>query len=431
MFPSRLLTVLTLTGLLLLAACSDNSAEPQTNPEPESWNLIQSELGRDPSPDVTPADADALTAGNHAFALAVLDALDRDGNLLISPLSIRTAFSMCYAGALGQTAAEMETALRFGLPQEKLHPAWNGLDLSLASRNDPGDEDNPPVELHLTNAIWGRLGYPFQPDYLDLLAVNYGAGIHEIDFYGAPEASRLAINEWVEEQTRDRVQDLLPPDSIDAGTAVVLTNALYFKAPWDLPFDADSTETADFHRLDGSTTSVPMMTKTDAFHYFEDDGCQALEILFREEDLSMVLLLPADGSFTDFVGGLDVARLDGILGGLAWSGVEAFVPRFSFEYDCELKETLQGMGMHLPFTPAADFGGMTQSDGLYIDEAYHKTFIAVDEKGTEAAAATAITMREVSIPPGDYHFRADRPFLLLILDRPTQTILFLGRVLEP
>jgi len=425
----RMPAALMLAGLLLLAGCSDDSTQPI--PEAEDWNLIRSDLARDPTPDVDPDDSADLAAGNHEFALALLNELDAGGNLLISPLSIRTAFSMCYAGAVGQTAAEMELALKYGLPQARLHPAWNALDLALDSRNDPGDEDNPPIELYLTNAVWGRLGYPFEQDYLDLLAVHYGAGVYEIDFLDAPEASRLAINEWVADETRRRILDLLPPGSIDATTAVVLTNALYFKAPWSDPFSTDMTAEADFHLLDGSTTSVQMMTKTEGFAYYEDETCRALELPFRRDDLSMVLLLPDAGGFADFVAALDVEKLDAILDGLTWSGVEVFLPRFSFESTCRLKGILQGMGMELPFTPAADFSGMTQNDQLWIAEAYHKTFIAVDEKGTEAAAATAITMIDSSVPDGDYVFRADRPFLLLILDRPTQTILFLGRVLEP
>ena len=416
---------------VLLGGCGDETTIPEPEPDVKLWEEIASDLPREMSPQIAPEDYEELAAGNHEFALALLSELDPAGNLLFSPLSIRTAFAMVYAGAQGQTAVEMEGALHYGLAQPRLHPAWNGLDLALADRNDIGDEDNPPVELYLTNSVWGRLGYPFEEDYLDLLAVNYGAGIYEIDFFGAPDASRLAINEWVAEQTREKILDLLPENSISISTAIVLTNALYFRAPWSQPFDPDSTATVDFHLLDGGTIPVQMLHKLDHMGYTEVTGCAAVEIPFRGEDLSMVILLPDAGKFGSFTAGLDVATLDEILAGLATAGVEFGLPKFSFEFKCQLKSILQGFGMELSFTPSADFGGMTQNDLLWIDEAYHKTFIRVDEKGTEAAAATAITMVDVGMPVAEYTFLADRPFLLLIMDRPTQTILFLGRVVEP
>lgn len=426
------LVLLLCAGLVILAGCSEEDpiADPATHDDSD-WTLIRSDLARDLEPVVDPVDTETLVGGNHEFALSLLHELGAEGNLLISPLSIRTAFAMVYGGARGQTATEIELALAFGLPAARLHPAWNSLQLALDGRNDPGDEDNPPVELYLTNAVWGRIGYPFVPDYLDLLAVNYGAGVHEIDFLGAPENSRLVINEWVAEKTRRKVLDLLPEQSITSDTAVVLTNALYFCAPWFQPFDADSTATEDFQLLDGGKVSVQMMHKTDGFAYYEDDDCQALEIPFRGRELSMVLILPAGDGYADFVSALDAPALDGILDGLLWQGVSLGMPRFSFEYECQLKAVLMKLGMNLPFTPAADFGGMTQNSLLWISEAYHKTFIKVDEKGTEAAAATAITMVDTGIPDGETAFVANRPFLLLIRDRATDTILFLGCVLEP
>jgi serine protease inhibitor len=424
-----LMVVVALIGLAGLVGCDEETTLPV--PEETAWTTIKSELPRDASPDVPPADYEQLTAGNHEFSLALLHELDSAGNLLISPLSIRTAFVMVYAGALGQTAAEMDVALKYGLVQAELHPAWNGRDWELADRNDPGDEDNPPVEFLATNAIWGRLGYPFVASYLDLLATSYGAGIHEIDFRGAPEASRLVINEWVAERTRRKVLDLLPEDAIDSDTAVVLTNALYFRAPWHTPFEADSTATATFHLIDGGTKSVQMLRQIEYLGYYEEEGCTAAEIPFRTGELSMVLIMPDAGEFDSFAADLDVVILDRILDGLVERGVGLGLPKFSFEYRCKLKSILQQLGMQLPFVPAADFSGMTQNDQLWIAEAYHKTFIKVDEKGTEAAAATAVTMVDTSIPQADFEFIADRPFLMLIRDRQTDTILFLGRVVDP
>jgi serpin B len=424
---ASLLLILTIA----LAGCSDDATGPDDPPLVEA-DLIKSDLPRDTSPDVPGADLEQLAAGNHQFAVALYQELRAERNLLISPLSIRAAFAMVHAGALGETAAEMDEALRYGLAQASLHPAWNGRDLILRGRSRPGDDETTPLELHTVNSVWCRPGYPFVTDYLDLLAVHYGTGVRELDLIGQPEASRRAINAWVAGETRQRILDLLPPGALQGSPAVVLVNALYFNAAWKNPFDPDLTANGTFHNLDGSATDQPMLRQRKAFGYYEEPGCQVLEMPFSDDDesLAMVVVLPAEGGFASFTAGLDVATLDRLLDGPTGSDVEVTLPRFSFEYTCELKEPLQRLGMQRPFTPAADFGGMTQNDELWIAEAYHKTFIAVTEEGVEAAAAAGVVMVD-SAPPDHHTFLADRPFLVLIHDRETGTILFLGQVVAP
>jgi serpin B len=427
-------TALTAVFLLLLilvaAGCGDDATGPGDTP-PGDVNLVASDLPRDLSPDVPASDHEQLSAGNHAFTLDLFHELDLTENLLISPLSIRAAFAMVHGGALGETAAQMDLALHYGLDQASLHPAWNARDLILRGRSRPGDDEITPLDLHVVNSVWSRPGYPFVPEYLDLLAVHYGTGVRELDMIGDPAGSRAAINAWVADETRQRILDLLPPGSLQGSPAVVLVNALYFNAAWKTPFDPDSTTTEDFHNLDGTTTSVAMLNEYDHFGYNEAPGCQVLELPFSDgaESLSMVVLLPDAGTFASFAADLDTETLDGLLDGLITSNVEVALPRFSFEYSCELKEPLQRLGMDVPFTPAADFGGMTQNPRLWIADAYHKTFIAVTEVGVEAAAAAAIVMVDSAFP-GHHVVRIDRPFLMLIRDRVTGTILFFGQVIS-
>ncbi len=418
---------------LFCSGCDSTTSPAET----AQWQTLRSDLDRDLNPAVSGANLDSLAAGNVRFTLdlyaALLSGKDEaaDANLLISPLSIRTAFAMAYGGAREQTATEIARTLHYELDQEQLHPAFNALDLELDARNAPASEQEDPLELHLANAIWGKLDFPFHDTYLDLLAINYGSGLQSLDFAGAPEASRQVINGWVEEQTHDRIKDLLPPNAIKPSTAVVITNAVYFKGPWASPFNPDATADDAFTLLDASTRTVPFMQQAGAFNYAVGDGWQALELPFREDrqELAMVFLLPAAGQFTTFEASLTSESLVAMLAALTTQAGQVQLPKFSFESSFPLSETLQAMGMVVPFSAAADFSGIGDRS-LYIDEVYHKTFIDVNEKGAEAAAATAIVMNETSIPE-DFVFTANRPFLTLIRDRVTGVVLFFGRVLDP
>jgi serpin B len=351
---------------------------------------------------------------------------------MLSTLSIRAAFAMVYMGARGETAAQMAEVLRYDEDAERFAHAFNALDLALASRNDPGDGDElDPIELHMANAFWGQADLAWDTGYLDTLAVHFGAGIEAVAFDADPELARTTINDWVEDRTRDRIIDLLPEGSIHAETVAVLTNAIYFNAPWAVKFDEALTRAGDFTTLDTDTVEAQMMTAMESHGYAAGDGWQALEMTFRQDDLSMVFVLPDEGTFTDFETNLDADRLTDIVDALETEFVEVTIPRFEFETEFTLSQALVAMGMDVPFSGAADLSGMLPAGGLFIDEAYHKTFISVDETGVEAAAATAVSVGATSAPIPDAEFVADRPFLFGIRDRETDVWLFFGRVTDP
>jgi serpin B len=310
------------------------------------------------------------------------------------------------------------------------------LSLALTSRNIPAGEDgdgNPldPVELSVANAFWGQSGYPWLDAYLDVIAVNYGAGIEALDFETDPEGSRQTINSWVEERTNNRIVDLLPDGSIDSSTAAVLTNAIYFKAPWALPFTESLTATAPFRLLDGTTVDADFMNQLESHLYAEGDGWQALEMSFRGDELAMLLILPGENRFAQIETDLDAEFFDSVTAALEPAMVDIDLPKFTFETEFTLSDALIAMGMSTAFSDACDLSGMLEGGGLFIDEAYHKAFIAVDEVGAEAAAATAVVVGETSVPVADAAFVANRPFYFAIRDRETGLVLFFGRVLNP
>jgi len=338
---------------------------------------------------------------------------------------------MTYGGARSETEAQMANALRFSLPQSRLHPAFNALALELDSRGEGAQgKDDEGFRLNIINAIWGQQDYEFLTEFLDLLAVNYGAGLRVLDFIGATEESRVTINDWVADQTEGRIEDLIPQGLINAMTRLVLTNAIYFNAAWEYPFDEDITQDGVFHLLDGSQVTVPMMSQKESFGYAEGDGYQAVELPYDGDELSMVILLPTSGQFESFEEALDAAQVDGIIGSLERWQVDLTMPKFEFDSSFSLLEALSAMGMPIAFSGSADFSGMTGNRELYIADVVHKAFVSVDEEGTEAAAATAVVM-ELTAMPDVVEVTIDRPFIFLIRDIETGTILFVGRTLDP
>jgi serpin B len=415
--------VLALVLLLPVTACNQQVA----------GELLMSDKPRETSPDVSEADLALLTGGNSAFAFDLYQALkEKDGNLFYSPHSISVALAMTYAGARGDTAEQMADTLEFLLEQERLHPAFNWLDAELASRGEGAQgKDGEGFRLNIVNAIWGQKDYSFLTEFLDVLAENYGAGLRILDFMTEPEKSRITINEWVSDQTEDRIKDLIPQDAIDALTRLVLTNAIYFNAAWAYPFDEDVTANGAFYLLDGGQVTVPMMRQTESFGYTDGEGYQAVELLYDGDELSMVVLLPASGDFQVFEEGLEAEKVSDIMSGLQPAQVALTMPKFEFDSDFSLKDTLTEMGMPIAFSGAADFSGMTGTADLCISEVLHKAFVSVDEAGTEAAAATAVIMRETAVPGEPADVTIDRPFIFLIRDIETGAILFVGRVLNP
>jgi len=391
--------------------------------------VLQSDKPRLTS-DATDAETAELVAGNSAFTFDLYHMLrgERDGNLFYSPVSISLALAMTYAGARGETEGQMAATMHYTLPQERLHPAFNALDTALTSYG--GDKDEDGFQLNIANAIWGQEGYEFLPTFLDTLAENYGAGLRTVDFINETEATRQTINDWVSDQTEEKIQDLIQKGMLDPLVRLVLTNAIYFNGKWVLPFEKNNTHDAPFTLLDGSTVSVPMMAQTTTFNYAEGNGYQAVELPYRDSDMSMLFVLPEAGRFEEIEAAFSAESVTTITEDLTPQLVRLFVPKFSFESEFNLSETLIQMGMPAAFGNA-DFSGMTGDRDLFISDVVHKAFVAVDEEGTEAAAATAVIMKLGASPESPILMRLDHPFLFLIRDNSSGTILFIGRVLNP
>jgi serpin B len=410
-----------------LTAC----AQPAISPAVAS--VLRSDKPRVTSPSVTEGDLNNLVSDNSAFALELYQQLrTKDGNLFYSPHSISVALAMAYAGASGETEDQMADALHFGLPQDRLHPAFNSLDIELAKRGEGAEgKDSEGFRLNVVNAIWGQKDYKFLTDFLDVLAENYGAGLRILDFIKAPEESRITINDWVSEQTEGKIEDLIPQGLINELTRLILTNAIYFNAAWAFPFSEEATSDGIFHLLNGDEVIVPMMRQTESLGYAQGDDYQAVELAYDGSELSMVILLPQSGEFDTFEASLDLQKLNGILGQLEYRQVDLTMPKFEFESSFALKDTLSEMGMPVAFSGSADFSGMTGNRDLFIADVVHKAFVSVDEAGTEAAAATAVVMELTAIPEEPVTVNIDRPFIFLIRDIETGALLFIGRILNP
>ncbi len=398
-----------------------------------SMNLAKSDLPRNASPEVPASDTRTLVRGNNAFALDIYRTLStQDGNLILSPFSISLALVMTYAGAGGETESQMAETLHFDLPQHQLHPAFNALDQDLARRGEGTSDEHEPLQLNIANAVWAEQTYPFLQEYLDQIAMNYGAGIRLADFIHQFEAVRQEINDWVLDQTEEKIRDLLPEGVLNPDTRMVLVNAIYFKADWLIQFDANSTLDSPFYLLDGSATSVPMMHKGMFVPYYQGDGFQAVELSYSGDTAAMDILVPDEGRFTEFEAGLSSAVLDETIAGMKPAAVNVALPRFTFESQFNLSDVLKSMGIVDAFEPGqANFSGMTAEKDLFISDVVHKAFVAVDEEGTEAAAATAVIIEAAGAPIYDITLTIDRPFIFIIRDKPSGQVLFIGRVLHP
>ena len=436
------------TGLAL--GCQPQEIPDQDPPEPRDAG----ELSLEPEPetpeniDMENPDQETLSIGNREFALAAFQRLvsaeGADDNLLISPHSILSALAMVYAGAEGETRSQMREALRFALDEPALHAAFKALDEALDQRSKiERDDDAKGFELSIVNRLWGHHDYEFLPEYLAQVERYYGAGIERVDFESDPDAVRLDINAWVEEQTRERIRDLLPEGSLDEDTRMVLVNAIYFLASWQDAFEEDQTRSEPFHRLDGSSVDVELMHRTGRYPVSVDDQTIAVSMPYLGGDVSLLAMMPtsAEHDFETWQASLDRQRFDDIVAGMSRKKVALDFPRFTTEGGFRLAQLLKGMGMPQAFSPTeANFKRMTgvgpgvMGRSLYIDEVFHQTFIDLDEAGTEAAAATAVVMMRLTAVPVEEEplpVRFDRPFIYAIYDHPTESILFLGRMLDP
>jgi serpin B len=389
------------------------------------------------------ADQAAVVEGNNAFAIELYGQLrGQSGNLFFSPESISTALAMTYAGARADTAAEMAKTLHFTLPPGQLHPAMGAL---LRDRNAAHDG----YQLKEADALWVQEGYALLPEFLKLNKDNYQAGLNQVDFKGATEASRQTINLWVEQRTENKIRELLQRGSLTPDTRLVLTNAIYFKGDWEKAFKKEDTKDEDFHLSAAQVIKTPLMHMAKGFNYFDGGSFQALEIPYKNKELSMIILLPkAMEGLSEFEQPLSPANMQHLLDQLRPAGtVIVTMPKFKMEAKFELKPTLIATGMRKAFDgDMADFTGTAsrktmQRDGngnLCISAVIHKAYVDVDEEGTEAAAATAVVHRNAATgfhqmppPPPPIIFRADHPFMFLIRDNRSGSILFIGRVTNP
>ena len=369
-----------------------------------------------------------LSRANTKFALDMYASLcQKEGNIFYSPYSISTALAMTYAGACENTKKEMAQALHFDLLEENIHPAFNELQSFLQKI-----QKEEPVILNIANALWIEKMYQLKKDFIDLNKKYYSANIFSVDFRNNPEKSRLKINDWVEEKTEEKIKDLLVQGTINDLTRLVLTNAIYFLGEWNNKFNPKATGDNFFWLDDTNKVTVPMMYQEDTFGYAAGDGIQILEMPYKGESLSMVVFLPEkqDG-LKELEGLLIVENLEKWLACLKRQKVETYFPKFKMTQSFNLNDVLKSLGMKEAFTRSADFSNMEPRRELFISDVIHKAFVEVDEKGTEAAAATAVVMELASMPLNVPVFKADHPFIFIIRERATNAVLFLGRLINP
>jgi serpin B len=401
----------------------------------EDFDLAQSAESRNRAPNPPAADVTAQVAGNTQLALDLYRHLAEQGggNLFFSPHSISTALAMTWAGARGTTEQEMAATLHFVLPQARLHPVFNDLDLKLESRARGGQgSDGKGFRLRVVGSTWAQKGFAILDAFLDILAEHYGAAVHLVDFAADAEGARCTINAWVEDETEDRIRELLPQGAIDSATRLVLVNAVYFNAAWAEQFKKDSTRNETFYRLDDSGVSVSMMHQQESLRYAAASGWEAVELPYEGDELAMLIVVPERGRFVELERALDADRVSGIVGALASRSVTLGLPRWTLEgASFSLKRALSDLGMPAAFMADADLSGIDGRRDLFISDVLHQAFVKVDEAGTEAAAATAVPISLTSAPSAPVVLTVDRPFIYMIRDRPTGVVLFLGRVTDP
>lgn len=416
----------------LLAACGDvDRGDPKSGTATE-LELVKSNLRRSPgTPDAIPEVVAAL----HAFAGGLYGRLAAEsGNLVLSPYSVAVALGMTLSGAGGRTAAEMRDVL--GVASDApFHGGLNALTEyieGLAGPQDRADGSKAVLALGGANQLYGQQGVGWERDFLDMLAGEYGAGMQTVDYQNAHEEARVLINDWVAGRTQDRIRELIPAGLLNPLTRLVLVNALYLKAPWETPFEKSLTQSMPFHLRDGSSVDVDTMVQTLTTMMTQGDGWRAARLPYAGRALAMTLVLPDPGRLREVEGLLTSGGLTDVMNAGRQATVDLRLPRWTFRTQAPLTDVLQGLGMHSAFDPdEADFRPMTEQDlDLYVSEVLHEGFIAVDEEGAEAAAATAVLVSHVSGTITE-PFHVDRPFLFVIHDVEYDTPLFLGRVDDP
>lgn len=374
----------------------------------------------------------ALVAGNNAFALDLFGevcSLQQEGNVFISPFSISMALGMTWNGASGETALDMASVLNFSMPVLFVNQAFQRVSEQVSSGDLQGAERGDSFTMTVSNGIWVQEGFELLDSFVSAVSGYYAAGVRNLDFTGDPEGSREIINEWVAENTLEKIIDLIPDGVLGADTRLVLTNAVYFKASWESPFNELATSEGRFVLSGGNAVTVPMMDQTEFFDYGSGEGWKAVSLDYTGRSVSMLIIVPDD--MEEFQGGFDAAVLEGVIRRLSRVNLHLRMPRFEFTRSMPLGDILTALGMGSAFGSSANFSAITGNPDLFISQVLHQAYVKVDENGTEAAAATAVAMNITAIPSQPVEMTVDRPFIFLIRDTTTGSILFTGRVSDP
>jgi serpin B len=383
-----------------------------------------------------------VSSGDVGFASDLYGVIKgQTGNLFVSPTSVRTAMALAYAGARGETAKELERVLR--LPARGAHEAFAALLADWNARAQvavqPGADEweketaeRNRLVLRVVNRLWGAKGRPFAQEFLSILKEKYGAPLEALDFAADPEAARRRINAWVEEQTESKIRELLASGIIHKLTGIVLTNAVYFKARWTTEFEEGATKDGPFHAQTGEV-KAPLMRKTAYYAYAETGDVKLVELPYGAGDLNMLVVLPRErGMLQKVEQSISEPTLQKWMAAPQPEELDLTFPRFGVESSFQLREPLSGMGIKTVFQPdQADFSGMDGTRELVLQDVIHKTYVKVDERGTEAAAATALAVETLGMPRQPREVRVDHPFLFLIVDKRNSCVLFMGRLLDP
>jgi serpin B len=421
---------------VIIAGCTGTAPVPPGSPE----SLIIQETTVHPVATITgtPEDTEAVANANNRFAFDLYSRLAKaqeytGSNLFFSPFSLSSALAITYEGAKGKTADEIRSVFYF--PEND-----TGRRLGFAGLNAGINSGDPSYSLHTANALWAERTYPFLTEYVGTAEHYYSAKTTNLDFKGHPEDSRITINTWVEDKTEDRIRDLIPAGVIDPMTRLVITNAIYFKGDWVKQFDKNKTADTEFRTAPGKTVTIPMMQQTDegaVYLYAENSDLQMLSMPYEHttgKELSMIILLPKADDLTTTEAFLNADTLSALQQAATSRRVMVYFPKYTLETKYSLPDTLGAMGMPTAFTGNADFSGMDGTKDLLISDVIHQAFVDINEEGTEAAAATAVVMKLVAAPANPEPvpvFRADHPFIFLIQDDETGSILFMGRVVNP
>ena len=430
------LLLTSLAVFFLLSACVPNTSEPEptANLPVEENEMLTGKVDYNPNPQYAPEEAASLASANNQFAFDLYQQLKSgQGNLLFSPYSLYQALTMVYGGAKADTASQIRNVLHYPISDEELHRVSNALNLALSSKPGASVEADQAFTLQIANALWAMQNGHIEQSYLDLLSENYSAGMRTVDFAQSQKAADL-INQWAQEHTNNKIKEIANPDMFNANTRLALTNAVYFKGAWRLPFEEANTHKQDFTLLNGEQVAVDMMRiSTEEFRSLKNDQIQMVEMSYANSTMVMDLISPVDGNWDAFSQTLTAGLLDDYIEQLSSHRVDLSLPKFKIETpEMDLINPMQDLGMIDLFGMNADLSGMTGDKSLLISTLVQKAFIDVNEAGTEAAAVTiAVAQEKGMISPDPITITFDSPFLFLIRDRETGAILFIGQLMQP